>query len=99
VDVTNGEGIAVVQGALGAGIFYRDTCDLAGMGHNDIPVGRARQGALDIGVPTANSCTILQHLPNARPIIYPDANHGSFYQYPEPFAEHANCVCPHRSMK
>jgi pimeloyl-ACP methyl ester carboxylesterase len=48
------------------------------------------QGTNDIIVPTANSYTMLQHLPNAQLIVYPDANHGSFYQYPELFVEHAN---------
>ena len=28
-------------------------------------------------------------LPNAQLILYPDANHGSFYQYPELFVDHA----------
>ncbi|MBW4091694.1 MAG: alpha/beta hydrolase [Proteobacteria bacterium] len=47
------------------------------------------QGTNDIIVPTANSYTMLQYLPNAQLIVYPDANHGSFYQYPELFVDHA----------
>jgi pimeloyl-ACP methyl ester carboxylesterase len=49
------------------------------------------QGTNDIIVPTANSYTLLEHLPNAQLIVYPDANHGSFYQYPELFVDHATC--------
>jgi pimeloyl-ACP methyl ester carboxylesterase len=31
-----------------------------------------------------------QHLPNAELILYPDANHGSQYQYPERFIQHVS---------
>ena len=31
-----------------------------------------------------------QNLPNAQLILYPDANHGSFYQYPELFVSEAD---------
>jgi pimeloyl-ACP methyl ester carboxylesterase len=48
------------------------------------------QGSNDVIAPTINSYTLQQTLPNAQLIIYPDANHGSFYQYPQLFVEHAN---------
>jgi pimeloyl-ACP methyl ester carboxylesterase len=47
------------------------------------------QGSNDIIIPTMNSYVLQQKLPNAQLIIYPDANHGSFYQYPELFVQHA----------
>ena len=48
------------------------------------------QGGNDVIVPTLNSYTLQQNLPNAQLIVYPDANHGSFYQYPELFVSQAN---------
>ena len=42
-------------------------------------------GSNDIIVPTINSYLLQQHLPNATLILYPDANHGSQYQYPDQF--------------
>jgi len=39
------------------------------------------QGSNDVIIPTMNSYVLQQKLPNAQLIVYPDANHGSFYQY------------------
>lgn len=47
-------------------------------------------GHNDVITPTVNSFTLQQKLPNAQLILYPDANHGSFYQYPALFVAHAN---------
>src|SRR6202046_1475079 len=40
------------------------------------------QGSNDVIIPTVNSYLLQQNLPNAQLILYPDANHGSFCQYP-----------------
>ncbi len=37
-------------------------------------------GHNDVIAPTVNSFTLQQNLPNAQLILYPDSNHGSFYQ-------------------
>lgn len=47
------------------------------------------QGSNDVIIPTHNSYVLQQNLPNAQLVIYPDANHGSFYQYPELFVAQA----------
>jgi len=43
-------------------------------------------GNHDVIVYTVNSLYLVQNLPNAKLILYPDANHGSWYQY------HKDCV-------
>jgi pimeloyl-ACP methyl ester carboxylesterase len=47
------------------------------------------QGSNDVIIPTHNSYVLQQNLPNAELIVYPDSNHGSFYQYPELFVAQA----------
>jgi pimeloyl-ACP methyl ester carboxylesterase len=42
----------------------------------------------DIMVPTINSFTLSQHIPNAQLIVYPDSGHGALFQYPELFVAH-----------
>jgi len=46
-------------------------------------------GTNDIVIPTINSYILQQFLPKAELILYPDANHGSHFQYPELFVRHA----------
>jgi len=47
-------------------------------------------GDSDVIIYSVNSWILQQHLPNAQLILYPDANHGSQYQYPERFVQHAS---------
>ena len=47
-------------------------------------------GGNDVIVYPVNSFILQQHLPNAQLILYPDANHGSQYQYPELFVRHVS---------
>ena len=47
-------------------------------------------GSRDILIPTINSYTLQQHLPNAQLIIYPDSAHGALFQYPELFVSHVS---------
>ena len=42
-------------------------------------------GSDDIVIPTVNSYILQQHLPNAELILFPDSNHGSHFQFTEPF--------------
>jgi pimeloyl-ACP methyl ester carboxylesterase len=46
-------------------------------------------GTNDTIIVTINSYILQQFLPNAELIIYPDANHGSHFQYPDLFVQHS----------
>ena len=46
-------------------------------------------GSHDIVVATVNSYILQQNLPNAELILFPDSNHGSHFQFPEPFNRYA----------
>jgi len=41
-------------------------------------------------IPTRNSYTLQERLPNAQLIIYPDSGHGFLYQYPRLFSSHVD---------
>jgi pimeloyl-ACP methyl ester carboxylesterase len=53
-------------------------------------------GDNDVIIYTVNSSILQRHLPNAQLIIYPDASHGSLYQYPERFVSHASLFLSER---
>ncbi len=46
-------------------------------------------GVDDIMVASLNSWHLVQNIPNAQLLIYPDAGHGAQFQYPERFLKHA----------
>jgi pimeloyl-ACP methyl ester carboxylesterase len=46
-------------------------------------------GVHDEMIPAINSYRLAEHLPNAMLLTYPDAGHGSLFQYHESFARHA----------
>ncbi len=47
-------------------------------------------GGNDVIIYPVNSFILQQNLPKAQLILYPDANHGSLYQYPELFVRHVS---------
>jgi pimeloyl-ACP methyl ester carboxylesterase len=47
-------------------------------------------GGKDVIIYAVNSFILQQHLPDAQLVLYPDANHGSQYQYPELFVQHVS---------
>lgn len=47
-------------------------------------------GVLDNMIPVRNSYTLAEHLPRAMLLTYPDAGHGSLFQYHESFVKHAS---------
>jgi pimeloyl-ACP methyl ester carboxylesterase len=47
-------------------------------------------GGKDVIIYSVNSFILQQHLPSAQLILYPDASHGSQYQYPELFVLHVS---------
>ena len=53
------------------------------------------QGSNDEMMDSVSSFELFKQIPNAVLTYYPDAAHGSFYQYPEMFVEHANFFLQH----
>jgi pimeloyl-ACP methyl ester carboxylesterase len=47
-------------------------------------------GILDRLIPVRNSYSLAEHLPNAMLLTYPDAGHGSLFQYHQSFVQQAS---------
>jgi pimeloyl-ACP methyl ester carboxylesterase len=47
------------------------------------------QGFKDEMIPVRNSYWLAENMPNAVLLVYPDAGHGSLFQYAESFTRHA----------
>jgi pimeloyl-ACP methyl ester carboxylesterase len=59
--------------------------DLKGIHHATLVV----QGFDDEMIPVRNSYWLAENLPNAVLLVYPDAGHGSLFQYPDSFCKQA----------
>ena len=55
-------------------------------------------GSKDLIHYTSNSYKLEDNLPNAELIVYPDSNHGSFYQYPDRFLREATAFVDQPSL-
>lgn len=82
----------VTQAQIEANMYYLPKLD-----RND-PFAHLREiyqptlilnGTDDVMIPTINSWHMVQNIPNAQLIVYPDAGHGAQFQYPERFVKHA----------
>jgi len=49
-------------------------------------------GVLDAMIPVRNSYFLAEHLPNAMLLTYPDAGHGSLFQFHDSFVRHATLL-------
>jgi pimeloyl-ACP methyl ester carboxylesterase len=56
-------------------------------------------GGKDVIVYAVNSFILQQHLPDAELILYPDANHGSQYQYPKRFVEQVSAFLSEKEAR
>jgi pimeloyl-ACP methyl ester carboxylesterase len=92
----SGQSIAAQGAALAAYGAAKDPsyAHLKGLG---LPV-LVVNGTDDIVIPTINSYILQQFLPNAELILYPDANHGSHFQYPGLFARHTRMFLDEQSL-
>jgi len=77
--------MAFLDGLLWEHFSGERFADLKGLHHPTLVV----QGFHDEMIPVHNSYWLAENLPNAALLAYPDAGHGSLFQYPESFTRHA----------
>ena len=46
-------------------------------------------GVREVMIPVWNSYALTEHIPNAMLLVYPDAGHGSLFQYHDSFVQQA----------
>jgi pimeloyl-ACP methyl ester carboxylesterase len=56
-------------------------------------------GVKDVIIYAVNSFILQQHLPDAELILYPDANHGSQYQYPLRFVRQVSAFLSEKEAR
>jgi pimeloyl-ACP methyl ester carboxylesterase len=56
-------------------------------------------GGKDVIVYSVNSFILQQHLPDAELVLYPDANHGSQYQYPKRFVQQVSAFLSEKEAR
>jgi hypothetical protein len=83
LDVRDAQAAAIIEWGI------RDPSKLDRLANITAPTLVAN-GDNDIMVPTVNSYLLAGHIPNATLRIYPDANHGFLFQYPQEFAAEVN---------
>lgn len=49
-------------------------------------------GVFDRMIPVRNSYLLAEHLPNAMLVTYPDAGHGSLFQFHDSFVQQATLL-------
>ena len=89
LDGASGPGVAGAQMAAfrdWEGFTGERYADLRTIGHPTLIVN----GVQDEMVPVVNSYRLAEHLSNAMLLTYPDAGHGSLFQYHDSFARHAS---------
>jgi pimeloyl-ACP methyl ester carboxylesterase len=73
-----------------------DSCDVLGFSLGGMIAQRISQptlianGVHDEMIPVRNSCWLAEHLSNAVLLVYPDAGHGSLFQWHGSFQNHVS---------
>jgi pimeloyl-ACP methyl ester carboxylesterase len=83
---------AVMQAQIEANLYFLPKLDLADPFAHLRTISQPTfilNGVNDVMIPTINSWHMVQNIPNAQLVVYPDAAHGAQFQYPTRFVRHA----------